>query len=345
MVKSKQPSNRTKADMRNIIQRGECSFRVRVFKHGKYETQTFDTLIDAQIWRDRTKAKNELDTEKRSIRNSRITQKEAKTFPLKKALVRYLEEVTPLKKGAAVEKTRINRTLRSELTNRSFYLFSPEDALALLDEIGGSDNNKRKYASLISHVYKTARQQWRMEVSNPVAGEIKLPGNGKPRERRLRDNEAELLLKHLTGEAQAVFQLALETAMRRGEILSLEWENINLSPKVRTAILIDTKNGDSRAVPLSSSAMNILKQLKARNKGKKVFTITQSQLRKAWESARSQAGIADLRLHDLRHEATSRLFEKGFNVIEAASVTGHKTLSMLKIYSHLNPSNLAKKLG
>ena len=127
----------------------------------------------------------------------------------------------------------------------------------------------------------------------------------KPRERRLQGNESKLLMKHLSGETKKIFELATETGMRRGEMLSLEWRNVDL----------------------------------------KKFTITQSQLRDAWETARTAAGIQDIRLHDLRHEAVSRLFEKGLNVMEAASVTGHKTLAMLKRYTHLNPTDIAKKLG
>ena len=103
-----------------------------------------------------------------------MTQREAETFTLKQALERYAREVTPLKKGAAVELTRINKAKQTTLASKSIYLCTPDDALAFLDEIGGSENNKRKYASLISHLYKTARQQWRMDVHNPVAGEIKL---------------------------------------------------------------------------------------------------------------------------------------------------------------------------
>lgn len=331
------------AGMKNIVKRGEYSFRVKVFCNERYKTATFDTLKDAQIWRDRVKANQELDVEKKDISKSRMTQREAKSFTLKQALERYEKEITPLKKGAAVELTRINKTKKTSLASKSIYLFTPDDALALMDEIGGSDNNKRKYASLISHLYKTARQQWRMEVHNPVAGEIKLPSNGKPRDRRLEGNEAALLLENLTGEAKAIFELAIETGMRRGEMLSLEWRNVDLKKTV--AILSDTKNGETRAVPLSSTAIRVLKSLQRGIGGGKVFTITQSQLRDAWEAARTAAGIPDIRLHDLRHEAASRLFEKGLNVMEAASVTGHKTLSMLKRYTHLNPTDIAKKLG
>lgn len=331
------------ADMKNIVKRGEYSFRARVYCNGQYKTATLDTLKDAQIWRDRVKANSELDVDKREIQKSRMTQREAKSFTLKQALERYAKEVTPLKKGAAVELTRINKTKKTTLASKSIYLFTPDDALALMDEIGGSDNNKRKYASLISHLYKTARQQWRMEVHNPVAGEIKLPSNGKPRDRRLQGKEAGLLLKNLTGETKAIFELAIETGMRRSEMLSLEWRNVDLKKLV--AVLKDTKNGEVRAVPLSSTAIRVLKGLQRGIGGGKVFTITQSQLRDAWEAARTAAGIPDIRLHDLRHEAASRLFEKGLNVMEAASVTGHKTLSMLKRYTHLNPTDIAKKLG
>ena len=69
------------------------------------------------------------------------------------------------------------------------------------------------------------------------------------------------------------------------------------------------------------------------------------QLRNAWEVARVAAGIPDIRLHDLRHEAASRLFEKGLNVREAAGVTGHKTLAMLKRYSHLKHEHLLDKIN
>lgn len=331
------------ADMKNIVKRGEYSFRVRVYCNGQYKTATLDTLKDAQIWRDRVKANQELDVDKREIKKSRMTQREAKAFTLKQALERYAREVTPLKKGAAVELTRINKAKQTTQVSKSIYLFTPDDALEFMDEIGGSENNKRKYASLISHLYKTARQQWRMEVHNPVAGEIKLPSNGKPRERRLQDNEAALLLKHLSGETKSIFELAIETGMRRSEMLSLEWRNIDLKKSV--AVLADTKNGESRAVPLSSTAIRVLKGLQRGIGGGKVFTITQSQLRDTWEAARTAAGIPDIRLHDLRHEAASRLFEKGLNVMEAASITGHKTLSMLKRYTHLNPTDIAKKLG
>lgn len=331
------------ADMKNIVKRGEYSFRARIYCNGCYKTATFDTLKDAQIWRDRVKANQELDVEKKSITKARLTQREAKSFTLKQALERYEKEVTPLKKGAAVELTRIAKAKRTTLAGKSVYLITPDDALVFMAEIGGSENNQRKYASLLSHLYKTARQQWRMEVHNPVAGEIKLPSNGKPRDRRLEGDEAPKLLAELKGEARAIFEFAIETGMRRGEMLSLEWRNVDCKKQI--AVLLDTKNGETRAVPLSSLAVRVIKSLPQGVGLAKVFTISRSRLRDEWEAARLAACVPDIRLHDLRHEAASRLFEKGLNVMEAASVTGHKTLSMLKRYTHLNPTDIAKKLG
>lgn len=328
-------------DMKNITKRGEYSYRVRIYVNGSTETETFDSLKDAQIWRDKKKARNELDPDKQQISNARIKQREAKSSTMLKALERYEQEITPKKKGAKVELTRINKLKTTSIAKKSIYAIHPSDVLIVLDEIGFSENNKRKYASLISHIFKTAKQEWRMDVHNPVAGEITLPSNGKARDRRLKDGELEKLDRLLTGQLRLYFFLAVETGMRRSELLKLTWPQVDF--KKATALLRDTKNGDSRAIPLSRKARALFEELKGNDKTK-VFTITESQLRKQWEKVRAEAGLGDLRIHDLRHEATSRFFEKGLNVIEAASITGHKSLTMLKRYTHLNPTDLAKKL-
>ena len=339
----KQSANQMEKADKNIYQYGEYSFQVKMMVAGHQVSKVFDTLDEARTWRDLQRAGSSLDMDEKRIFEARANKRAARTFTVRQALERYATEVTSTKKGAAVELTRIGKAKKTVLASKSLYMVSPKDVLAFMEEIGGSDNNKRKYVSLISHLYRIAIKRWGMAVENPVSGKIELPSNGKPRERRLQGNEAELLLKHLSGEAKTIFELAIETTMRRSEILSLEWKNIDL--KSRTATLYDTKNGENRAVPLSSAAIRAFKTLPRTIRGGKVFSISKSQLRDAWEAARTAGGISDLRFHDLRHEATSRLFEKGLNVMEAASVTGHKTLSMLKRYTHLNPTDIAKKLG
>ncbi len=336
------PGQMKKVD-KNIYQYGKFSFQVKMMVAGHQVSRVFDFLDEARTWRDLQRAGSSLDLDEKRIFEARANKREARTFTVIQALDRYASEVTPEKKGAAIELARIGKAKRTALAGKSLYLVTPKDALAFLDEIGGSDNNKRKYASLLSHLYRIAVKRWGLAVENPISGKIEMPSNGKPRDRRLTGNESQLLLKHLSGEARSVFEFAIETAMRRGEILSLEWRAINL--RDRTATLKDTKNGEPRAVPLSSTAIRVLKEQTRGIGTGKVFGITPGRLRREWEAARAAAGIPDVRLHDMRHEGTSRLFEKGLNVMEAASVTGHKTLSMLKRYTHLNPTDIAKKLG
>jgi integrase len=198
-------------------------------------------------------------------------------------------------------------------------------------------------------------------VENPVAS-IRRPPPSKARERRLDADEEVRLLKALddhSGESERedgkryrhgtrnpwikpVVLLALETAMRRGELLSLQWENVDLARRV--AHLPKTKNGDARNVPLSSRAVAVLQALPRSIDGR-VFPVEDYMIREAWKQACKRAGIEDLRFHDLRHEATSRLAEKLPNVVELSAVTGHKDLRMLKRYYHPRAEDLAKKLG
>ena len=116
--------------------------------------------------------------------------------------------------------------------------------------------------------------------------------------------------------------------MRRGEILSLKWEGLHLDK--RYVHLPDTKNGDSRDVPPSPQALELLGD-RPRNirEDQVVFPLHYESLKSSWRRACSRAGISDLRFHHLRREATSRYFEKGLNVMEVAAITGHKDLRML----------------
>jgi integrase len=124
--------------------------------------------------------------------------------------------------------------------------------------------------------------------------------------------------------------------------LGLRWENINL--EAQTAFLPMTKNGSSRVVPLSTRAIAILEALPNKGQGQ-VFPISYMTMNNCFVAACERAGITNLRFHDLRHTATSRLAEKLPNVIELASVTGHQTIQMLKRYYHPSAEVLAKKLG
>jgi integrase len=130
--------------------------------------------------------------------------------------------------------------------------------------------------------------------------------------------------------------------MRRSELLSIRWEHVDLH---RRSIYLDkTKNGLSRTVPLSPRALQVLQSVQQATRGP-VFTLAASSVSQAFQRAVERAGIDHVRFHDLRHEATSRLFERGLNVIEVARITGHVTLSMLDRYTHLDVQGLVQKLS
>ena len=202
---------------------------------------------------------------------------------------------------------------------------------------------------LLSAVINTGRTEWGLEnvlKTNPVSL-ISKPKAPRPRDRRLEAGELERLFSACPTPNpwfRPLVLFAIETGMRRGEILSVTWENLHLDK--RYVHLPDTKNGESRDVPLSPLAMELLGDL-PRNirEDQVVFPFHFEALKSSWRRACCRAGISDLRFHDLRHEATSRFFEKGLNVMEVAAITGHKDLRMLQRYTHLRAEDLALKLG
>ena len=302
--------------------------------------KTFNLRTDAERWARATET---------SIDRGDLPHERSTTFlTLNDILQRYLAEVVVYKKSASVETYIIRQIKRDELASiklnkmRSHHIAAYRDQR--LEVVTGSTVVRE--LSIINQALQLAINEWDADLeTNPMA-KVKSPIWNKPRERRLKIGEQDLLIKECSVSKniwlKPVVLLALETAMRRGEILNLKWENINLSQQ--TCYLPMTKNGSSRNVPLSLDAISILNDL-ARSFDGRVFPISNTSLRGLWNRACKRAGIMDLHFHDLRHEATSRFFEKGLNVMEVATITGHKDLRMLQRYTHLRAEDLAKKLG
>jgi integrase len=199
----------------------------------------------------------------------------------------------------------------------------------------------------LSAIINHARREWGINVPNPVQM-VRKPSSPPARARVLSEEEVSRLLHALepTGRrshwTKPAVQLALATAMRRGELLSLRWEHVDLQS--RTTFLPDTKNGDSRTVPLSSSALEILARLPRHISGH-VFPVKAFTLDAAFKRGLARAGLDGLRFHDLRRTAITRMAEKLPNLIELAAVSGHKSLMVLKQYYRPSASGLAQKLG
>jgi integrase len=198
-------------------------------------------------------------------------------------------------------------------------------------------------SSIINH----ARREWGINTPNPVQ-HVRKPPSPAGRTRKLSGDERSSLLAALEPKGRQniwtrlIVILALETAMRRSELLSLRWENIDLT--CQAALLPDTKNGTPRTVPLSTAAVELLESL-PRNISGEVFPVKYFTLDAAFKRAVKRAGLKDFHFHDLRHTAITAMAEKLPNLIELSAVTGHKSFSMLKRYYHPDVHTLARKLG
>ena len=300
--------------------------------------RTFDTKAAAEAWAKITEAE--------LVRGVYISRKEAESTSLSEALDQYEREVSSTKKGHRREKTRISIWKNHPLAKRVLASIRGNDIASYRDDrlkAGYSANTVRLELAIISHLFEIARKEWGMEgLTNPVKS-IRMPSPPAGRDRRLQPGELEKLLESSSEEMNQVIRFALETAMRRGELAGITWEMVDL--KKRTVTLPETKNGQKRIVPLSSVAVAILKErLNARRIDGRVWDIGLDAISQGFAKACRETGISGLHFHDLRHEATSRLFEKGFDTMEVRTITGHKTLQMLARYTHLRAEDLAERL-
>ena len=329
--------------MASFIRRnGRWTARVR--KTGFRETtQTFDSKASALKWSQRVESEPE-----RFLSEQLSGDHHLETFG--DLIRKYKKEITPQKKGQNPEKYRLRILQRSPLSGVSLDNLKPYHITRFredrLKEV--SAGTVLKDLGLLSAVINTGRTEWGLENvirTNPVSL-ISKPKTPRPRDRRLEAGELEKLLSACTSPNpwfRSVVLFAIETGMRRGEILSLTWQHVHLDK--RYVHLPDTKNGGTRDVPLSPLALELLRELPRNIRGEQVvFPIHYEALKSAWHRACIKACITNLRFHDLRHEATSRFFEKGLNVMEVAAITGHKDLRMLQRYTHLRAEDLARKL-
>jgi integrase len=301
-------------------------------------SKTFPSKLEAEKWARNIESQIDLGTY--------VDRSELNSTTFGDLIDRYLIEVTPLKKSKDIENRRL-KALRQQMGCMKLSAIQNKDIAAYRDRRlnvdGCSGSTVIKDINSISHIFNVAIKDWGYPLAINPAQMIRKPKANKGRDRRLEAGELELLIDalELTWGIQSIVLLALETGMRRSEILSLRWKNIYIEE--RYLMLPDTKNGDSRAVPLSLKAIDILSSLEKSYEN--LFFIKPDAVTRAFKRACIRVGLENLRFHDLRHEATSRFFELGLNTMEVSAITGHKTLAMLKRYTHLKAKDLALKLG
>ncbi len=342
--------------MATIERRGNYQWRARIRKDGHPKlSRTFDTRADAEKWA--RAIEREIDT------GQFIPRTEAESTTFDTFAETYKTEVLADKRSA----TKLMSDLRPLVAHfGSYHLIAITPSMIAkfrdqrLKSVSGA--RVRKEIGLLSRMLKTAQIDYGIHLphGNPTQL-VRLPPDSKARERRVSNAEIEAIIGATESTIlPSTVLLAVETAMRLGEIANLEWQHIDL--RQRVAHLPQTKNGTARDVPLSSRALEVLTKI-PRNLSGRVFEIAPESITRAFATARDRARrlyeeecneqgtcpdptfLTDLRFHDLRHEATSRLFERGFEIMEVSTMTGHKDLRMLRRYTHLKAADLAKKLG
>lgn len=321
---------------------GKPTWRARVRRSsGPWLTKSFATKAAAQEWA--RGIEHKLDV------GENVPSSEARKRTIADAIDRYLTVTLPQSKFQknASEQRRLLIWWKSELGSRPLVSITASTIAEMRDRLASTPTPKGRRLSgatinrritALSGVLTVAVTEYGWLTKNPIPNVRRMP-DSKGRERFLSDTERKALLAACeASEHEAILplvRLALATGARKSELLGLLWEGVNLDR--RTVHFIDTKNTESRTVPLASPAVAALKAWgKGRLRVGPVFPYTKNQIDKPWQAARDAAGLPDFRFHDLRHSAASYLAMSGASLMDIAAILGHKTLAMVKRYSHLS---------
>lgn len=316
--------------------------------------KTFRTKRDAEDWARRT--------EDEMVRGVYIDRADANRMLLKSAIDRYLRDVSSTKKPSteSAEKHKA-KALKAELGDYSLAALNQNLIADYRDRRladGKSTDTVRLELALLSHLFTIAIKEWHLGlVYNPVLN-IRKPAPSSGRNRRLSADEESTLLKACDKFSNPmlgwIVRTGLYTGMRAGEITTLRRGQVDL--KRRVVRLSNTKKGTDRTVPLSKEALLILTEAlnhpvrpvgtdlifwgePGRDKKRRPY-----EFRMAWKKIIKDTKLSNLRFHDLRHEAVSRLVEIGLGDQEIAAISGHKSMQMLKRYTHLRAEDLVERL-
>ena len=313
---------------------------VAVIRHAGCHTQSksFLKYTDAKQWAAKAERENQ------SFR------KYGKQHTLHEAIDRYETEYVPSLKSIKTARWELS-FLKRHIDDKRLDAFEPVDVVRYRDKrlrnhVSGSSVNRE--LNTLSRIFEVARKDWQWTTLNPVRL-ISRPKNGKHRERRPSQSELNgLRMECQRTKNQSIWnmiELAIETGMRQGELLALSKECVNLNARI--AHLTDTKNGESRNVPLTTKACEILLSQMTHHHSDRIFPQWSSGdgFRSTFNRVCQRAGIINLRFHDFRHEAASRFFEIGLNQFQVAAITGHKSLQSLQRYTHIRAESLVDLLN
>ncbi len=325
---------------RRVTQSGKVRYRVLVRLKGRPpESATFRRKTDAKRWAQDTES---------AIREGRYFKaSRARKHTLQALLDRYQAEVVPTKSPRTAKVQERHLEYWKEALG-AFVLadVSPGLIASRRDELarGGkrAPATVNRYLATLSHAFTVAVREWEWIEHNPVRRVRRLK-EARGRVRFLSDKERKRLLDACRDSRDRrlypLVVLAISTGARQGELMSLRWKDVDLARG--SAVVHDTKNGERRALPLQGHARATLQDFRKvrRLESDLVFVGDAGQAhfpRKPWVAAVAKAKVKNFRFHDLRHSAASYLAMNGATLAEIAEILGHKTLAMVKRYSHLS---------
>lgn len=307
--------------MAHIAKLPSGSWRAIVTR-GKRQSRTFACKADAELWAARIEADLE------ALKAGRLPRRS-----LAEAMLKYADEVSPSKGGAHWEDIRLRAWAKQDWARKVLSDVSTADMAqrrdARLKEV--SAGTVLREFNLLGAVFTLARKEWGWITDSPLKN-LSMPREPAARTQRVSDAEVSSIVTALGGygrdtksqEVAIAFSLCVETAMRRGEALSLTWANIS----GRTAFLPRTKNGEARTVPLSKVALRLLDILHGKNVST-VFSVSNSTADALFRVAKKRVGLSHIHFHDSRREALTRLAKKLKDPLLLAKISGHKDMGIL----------------
>ena len=333
--------------MGTLTKRGS-KFKVSIRRKGHRAIyETFDKKSDALSYI----AKIESDIQQKKFRDI----SEANNTTLRTTLHRYIREKLLDKTDKGRERSKFNVILRNPICKYTLSELKSSDFAKYRDArklVGVTNSTINRELSCMRVAIQISIDEWDCWLpENPVKSHVKLTEN-PARERRIEAGEYDKLMIACKRDNKfaspsiywcPAINFAIETAMRLSEQMTLNWKNIDMEKRTAYLPAELTKTKKSRTVALTDKAIAVLKEVPRHIQGK-VFPMSLNYHNRGWRALCKRAGVVGLRWHDLRREATCRLFERGLSITEVQSITGHDTLQMLSTYTQHPAAELAKKL-
>ena len=298
----------------------------------------------------KTVAQTRLEERKRQVRLGQLDMINAEIPTLEVFTETYIEYVRDIKQNRSWKSAILYlNSLNKRFGKKKLSQITPRDIdeykLARLKNLKPASVNRE--LACLSHLFNLAKRRKRFFGENPVSISKLLPENNQI-ERILTSHEEEILLKNSSNELKAILICALQTAMRKNEIITLTWDNVDMNNNIITIDHTNTKSKKTRKIPINTRLRKVLLEQKLKvGSSNYVFLSSKGtpykrhdSLKQAYKGACKRAGITNLRFHDLRHTSATRMIETGASIVAVSRILGHADLKTTMRYAH--PENSLK---